>query len=329
MKVTVPMISEPASAFVPQPEDAPATAADGFDLETRAFRRMIDARLARLIGPAGTGDLVRDAMRSALLSPGKRLRPMMALLAARDLGADETAVLDAGCALEMVHTASLILDDLPSMDDAALRRGQPAVHVRFGEDIAILASIGLLAQAYGTMAAAPRVTGDQRARLVAILSDAVGVNGLVGGQYADLRSGRDRTPADVAIANDRKTGSLFTAAIDSVCVISCSDEICRRRLREFARELGQAFQILDDILDNTGDASLIGKDVDQDRDKATMIALVGVDGGRRRLGHHVSKAIGALKDQPRGAGRLGHLVRWVFGEAIEARRERVGEARAG
>ncbi|WP_181706667.1 polyprenyl synthetase family protein [Chthonobacter rhizosphaerae] len=325
------MISEPASSVVPEPKDLRETRDfDAFDLETRHLRRLIDARLGKLLVPdPGTGDLVRQAMHEAVMSPGKRLRPMLALLAARDLDADETAVLDAGCALEMVHTASLILDDLPCMDDAALRRGNPSIHVRFGQDIAILAAVALLSQAFGLMAAVPRVTGDQRARLVTILSDAVGVNGLVGGQYADLRSGRERTAADIAVANDRKTGSLFTAALDAVCVIGCSDDTCRKRLREFARELGQAFQILDDILDMTGDADTLGKDVQQDRDKATLIALVGMEGGRRRLGHHVSKAIGALKEQPRGAGRLGQMVRWVFGEALEAKRERAGRAALG
>ena len=311
-------------------QDAAAAQQDAFRQEAADLRATIDARLARLI-PAepADGDLVKRAMHEAVLAPGKRLRPLMTLLAARDLGCDGPAAVDIGCALELVHTASLLLDDLPCMDNATLRRGIPPVHVRHGEDVAVLASIALLAQAYGLLAAAPQVSAEQRNRLVGILSDAVGVHGLVGGQYADLRAGGPRSAAEVAITYDRKTGSLFVAALEMVCVIGNSDGECRGRMRTFAKELGQAFQLLDDLLDRDGDQETAGKDVGRDVGKPTLVAVIGRESSRRRLGDHVGKAIAASAGLPRGRNRLGHLVRSVFADALAVRRERaVAEDRA-
>lgn len=298
--------------------------ADSFRDEVGELRSVIDARLARIVpGEPPGGDLVKRAMHECLLAPGKRLRPLMTLLAARDLDCEGQAALDAGCALEMVHAASLILDDLPCMDDATLRRGKPSVHLRYGEDVAVLASIALLAQAYGLVAAAPRLSPEQRNRLVSILSDAVGVHGLVGGQYADLRAaGRPRSPAEAAIVNDRKTGSLFVAALEMVCVIGSADGDCRGRMRIFGKELGQAFQILDDLLDLDGDPEHVGKDLGKDRGKPTLVAMIGPEGGLRRLGDHVNRAIAASAGLPRGQNRLGHLVRTVFADALALKRNR-------
>ncbi|WP_181702701.1 polyprenyl synthetase family protein [Chthonobacter albigriseus] len=302
--------------------------AGSVDLQTeiRDARSRIDHRLDRLmLSDPGQRDLVKVAMREAVLLPGKRLRPLMTVLAARDLGFDGPAAVDAGCALELVHTASLLLDDLPCMDDATLRRGEQTIHLRYGEDVAVLASIGLLTQAYGLLAVAPMLTDVQRTQLVQILSDAVGVNGLVGGQYTDLR-GADRrpNPADVVVTNDRKTGALFIAATEFACLVADAGEEARTHLRNFARELGRAFQIMDDMVDADGDEIAAGKDVRQDHGKVTMLSLLGRDAARRRLSGHVAGSLAALAALPGGPGRMAFLVRQTFGEAVEARRRAMG-----
>ncbi len=287
--------------------------------EIDALRRRIDGRLAKILPRDVSGqDLVRAAMREAALSPGKRLRPLLAMLAAEDLGADAQVALDAGCAIELLHTASLVLDDLPCMDDALHRRGEVALHLRFGEDIAVLSSIGLVSLAYGLVAGSSTVDPVRRAQLVTILSDAIGVAGLVGGQYADLRGGARISRADVAVTNDRKTGALFVAAVDGAAVVAGADAQGRAALRGFAVELGRAFQILDDLLDEEED--------DAGGRRTTLVGLIGPDAARRRLRGHVEAATAALDGMPGGAPRLRTLVRLIFAEAAARRRQRTAAA---
>lgn len=281
--------------------------------EVGLLRPVIEKRLADLFPDDPDADLVEAAMREAVCSPGKRLRTLMTVLAARDLGWDGPASLDAGCAIELVHAASLILDDLPCMDDADMRRGRPAVHVRFGEDVAVLAAIALLTRAYGLVAGAPGLRGDQRAAMVSVLSDAVGTKGLVGGQLADLRGGDGAaSPGKAAAVNERKTAALFVAALEMACILGGGSHDCRGRFRTFGRELGQAFQILDDLLDVVGDPALVGKPTGQDAGKPTLIHLLGEEAGWIRLRHHVSAAVTALSGLPNGAERLAGLMDVIF-----------------
>src|SRR4051812_48094366 len=182
--------------------------------DPRVLRSVIDRRLAALVPLANHPSPLDQAVRYALLAPGKRVRPFLAILAAAELGADELDALDAGCALEMVHAASLILDDLPAMDDAPLRRGQPSTHVAFGQEVAILSSVVLQSRAYATAANAARIEPQTRCVLVTILARAVGRDGLAGGQYEDLSNGGDTPLARVMDANHLKTGMLFMAAVE-------------------------------------------------------------------------------------------------------------------
>jgi geranylgeranyl diphosphate synthase, type II len=252
-------------------------------------------------------------MRESVLAPGKRLRPLLTVLATRDLGVDTPAALDAGCAIELLHTASLILDDLPSMGDPTLPRGSGSIHVEHGEDVAVLASIGLVAQAFGLAAVAPMASAEQRVQLVSVLAQAAGVHGLVGGRYADLRASRTPTSADVAVSNDRKSSSLFQAAIDCAGIIAVADANSRAALRTFAKELGRAFHILDDLLDAETEGG--------DR-PTTLVSMVGPQAAHRRLSVHAEKAVAALGDLPVYPSRLSGLVQSVFAEAVEVRRHR-------
>lgn len=299
------------------------------DEDMTAVRARIDARLDRLVADDSPGgNCVHLAMREAVLAPGKRLRPLLTMLAARDLGNDSPAALDAGCAIELVHTASLILDDLPCMDDAVLRRGRPATHIAHGEDFAVLAAVALLAEAFGIAATTPTASATERAELVAILSAAVGVQGLVGGQGADLRASMPPSATEISDTNDRKTGSLFVAAVESAAVLAGTSPATRAILRDFGTELGRAFQILDDILDRDGTPDLLGKDVGKDAGRVTMMTVIGPDATRRRLAGHVDQAMAHLAALPQRPERLIALVCAIFPDTGPSRRHSATSAGA-
>ncbi|MHB0774847.1 polyprenyl synthetase family protein [Halomonas sp. WWR20] len=268
----------------------PLSVEDGFDLHDFVdIRARVDTRLGELLPNAEqAGDPVTLAMRESLLAGGKRVRPILLILAARGLGHRSAAPLELGCALEMVHTASLILDDLPCMDDASLRRGRPTVHRRFGEDVAMLAVVALLSEAFGLVASVPQVPSTLRAQLTARLTRAVGTHGLVKGQYEDLREGRQRRSANaIMTTNTLKTGVLFEVAMAMAVLVAEAREPVATSLRHFALTLGQAFQLYDDLTD--GDAGQ-GKDTGQDDGKVTLVSLLGADEARRRLDFYLGEA---------------------------------------
>lgn len=287
-----------------------------------AWRDPIERRLDALV-PAGSDDraAVVAAMRDALLAPGKRLRPLLLLAAATELGADAHDALDAACALEMVHAASLVLDDLPCMDDARLRRGRPTVHVAHGQDVAILASVGLLARAFAVVASQP-CDAAARASGAAALAAAVGTDGLVGGQLIDLRGAAQRhTALDAQRCNARKTSSLFVAAVDLAAAIAAAPRARSQRIRAFAWHLGCAFQLRDDVHDVTGDSAALGKDTGRDGARRTLVGLAGVGFARRRMERHLGaarRALGAQGEFARGDPLL-QLLEAAFGADRAAR----------
>lgn len=258
-------------------------------------RAAIERRLAELSPDLGErAHRLAGAARYALLSPGKRFRPMLTLLAAREFGAEPGLALDVACAFEMVHAASLVLDDLPCMDDAMLRRGRSATHREFDEATAILASVGLLNRAFGVLAEAPGLTAVVKADLTSRLSIAVGFGGLVAGQAMDLDDrGRDRSAADLELLNHRKTGVLIAAAAEAGALIAGAAPQAIRAVGEFARHLGLAFQIHDDILDVQGGAEA-GKDLGKDAGMTTVVSALGVEGARQALEGHLTSAEAAL-----------------------------------
>jgi geranylgeranyl diphosphate synthase type II len=235
-------------------------------------------------------------MRYSLLAPGKRIRPLITVLAATHLGGSEDAALAPACAIEMVHTASLILDDLPAMDDARLRRGRPANHVEFGEDTALLAGVALLNLAFGVVADAPGLDDTTRLAIVRLLSESVGSNGIIAGQLSDLGGeGESGTTGDVELMHHQKTGSLFVAAAETGARVAGIDRESLAAIREYGRDLGLAFQTLDDLLDAAGTEALAGKDVGQDAGKATFVSLMGAERARSKARDLVRSAAGALE----------------------------------
>jgi geranylgeranyl diphosphate synthase type II len=284
-----------------QDNAAPSDIQADVQADFQDLRQAIDARLEALLTGESSNKELTQSIRYTLLAPGKRLRPLICLLTARCLGADEkqfAAALDAACAIEMVHTASLLIDDLPCMDDAELRRGRIACHRRFGEATTILTGFELLSLGTKVMSELPGADSDTRLRLVQILAGAVGVNGLIGGQERDLASEHLDEQIDtqaVTKINELKTGALFIAAAESGATIAglAGDQLLP--IRDFAARLGLAYQALDDLLDIQSTAQATGKDIRQDVDKSTLVGVLGSDAADEYASSMVAGAVAALR----------------------------------
>jgi len=284
-----------------------------------ALRAGVDRRLSELVPAIGRApSRLVEAVRYSLLAPGKRFRPMVTLLAAAECGAAEGAALDTACAFEMIHVASLILDDLPSMDDAGVRRGRPTIHRAFDEATAILAGVGLLNQAYAVIAADRGLPAALRAELAGRAAEAVGFSGLVAGQARDL-SDRDqgRDQAALERLNHEKTGVLIIAAAQGGALVAGAPEAAVEALGLFARHIGLAFQIRDDLIDAKGSVEGAGKDVGKDVAMATVVSTLGPSAARQAMDDHLTRASAALARA--GCGELlGRYVGDLFTRAKAA-----------
>ena len=248
---------------------------------------------------AGTEGLI-EAMRHSLLAGGKRIRPVLALASGEALGVPFERLLPAAAAIELVHTYSLIHDDLPAMDDDDLRRGRPTCHKLFGEDTAILAGDALFAEAMRLVAERQPGGAQVRVGILLELSRATGVGGMVGGQYLDLQDAGGASPAALRRVHALKTGRLMACAVHCALVLARPQEPVDTALRTFARELGLLFQIVDDILDVEGSEESLGKAVGADaaRGKFTYVSVHGLEGARRLAGEAHGRALAALGTLP-------------------------------
>jgi geranylgeranyl diphosphate synthase type II len=270
-----------------------------------ALRLRVDARLAELFHETPQDSRLVCAVRHGLLSPGKRFRPIITLLAHAQSGGDPSAAVDAACAIEMVHAASLIMDDLPSMDDARLRRGRLATHVVFGEGTGMLAAVALLNEAYRVIALGAAGTADQKMRAICHLTLAVGPEGLAGGQERDIMCGGAPDAVSLKEMEQRhleKTGSLFAAAAAIGAELAGAEPRFVERMFDYGVALGLAYQAFDDVVDVECTEEAAGKDVAQDRGKSTVVSLLGRDGARRSAARWLDRAIAAAED----ASAFGH-----------------------
>lgn len=273
----------------------PREAGDGASFESyvAGLSGLTDDRLRSLMPERHRGEtgVLFEAAGSALLGRGKRARPIMSMLACAQVGGRPEDALDFGCAVEIVHAASLIVDDLPCMDDATLRRGAAALHVSHGEDAAVLASIALLNQAHRTVLAAPGLPAGQRLALLDQLTTAVGFEGLAQGQMRDLRDGVEaRTEAGLRRLNHLKTGALIVAALRGGGIVGGATPRQLEALTAFGDCIGFAFQLWDDLQDVTATTEHSGKDVAQDRDKLTFVDLWGAGRVRAAIRQAVERA---------------------------------------
>ena len=261
-----------------------------------AARGTIEARLATIVPSAQTWPArLHEAQRHALLSPGKRFRPLLCVFVAKGAGFDGEAAIDVGCVAEMVHAASLILDDLPCMDDAELRRNQPTTHIAFDESTAILTATALLNRAFGIISRLKHVDAEKRIELVDLLSYAVGSKGLIAGQMADLaNSDPNASIAEIERLNTLKTGALFDFSVEGAAVLASSNASQRAALKDFSYHLGLAFQLMDDVKDTVMNDAQAEKSVGRDVGKATILALAGSDAAMERLSGYIDSAKDAL-----------------------------------
>ena len=280
-------------------------------------RRVVDDALSRFLPStddpfAPCPPRLAEAMRYSLLAGGKRLRPILAMLAAEACGADPAGAIPAACAVEMIHTYSLIHDDLPAMDDDDLRRGRPTCHKAFDEATAILAGDGLLTLAFETIV---RYTHppEAAARCVRILAEAAGPEGMVGGQMADLQAeGRtDGTLSALESIHRRKTGALLRAPLRMGAAVAGASQAETDALDQYGRAVGLAFQIVDDLLDVQGDEAAMGKRVRKDSDlgKWTYPGLLGIEGSRLKARQLADEAIAALRPFGDRGAKLKALAR--------------------
>ena len=277
------------------------------------LRVLVDAALERLRFPAPEPTVgLQEAMRYSLLAGGKRVRPVLALATARALGAEPERFLPVACAVELIHTYSLIHDDLPAMDDDELRSGQPTSHVKFGEDVAILAGDGLFAEAVRLFCEQP---GEPALVLAALreLSAATGVDGMVGGQYVDVAVA-ERDAEGLRVLHTLKTGRLIAASVGVVLTLGGLPEPETIPFRRFANELGVLFQIVDDILDVTGSDERLGKThgSDERHGKLTYVSLFGLERARELAAESHAKATGALAEAGGRTGDLKRIADYIF-----------------
>jgi geranylgeranyl diphosphate synthase type II len=298
------------------PFDVKVTVSETLNEYLSRKRCRVETALAELVEVSGAPTSLTDAMRYSLLAPGKRLRPLLVLLAAEAVAGDDSAALPAACAVEMIHTYSLIHDDLPAMDDDDLRRGQPACHKKFGEALAILAGDALLTLAFGVLA--ERYPAAVAAACCKELASGAGAGGMVGGQVDDLawERGGGRLQ-DLEYLHTRKTGALFRACLRIGAHVAQADREVDfqllKNLDAFGRAFGLAFQITDDLLDIEGQEAQTGKKVQKDagRGKLTYPGFLGIAESRRRVDFLVREAELSIESLgPRGQ-RLTELARSI------------------
>jgi geranylgeranyl pyrophosphate synthase len=290
-----------------------AAGRSAFEQYAAASRPGLEGAIVRnLPSPARGAAPLFEAVEYAVLSPGKRIRPLVAMAAGELVRARPAGPLSVAVAVEYAHSASLVLDDLPSMDNAARRRGRSALHLVFGVAIAELASVTLLARAFETIAKEPSIGGAVRTRIVGELAAAVGAAGCCGGQAADLAADPGSIGLeDLESIHARKTGALFVAAVRGGALAGGATEAALEALTLYARNLGLAFQITDDLLDEEGNPGTLGKDVRKDAHRANFVSALGAESCRALVAELLETAIAALAPFRSRAAVLADLARFV------------------
>ncbi len=276
---------------------------------------MVDAALQRLLPTPDTRPAsIHEAMRYSVFAGGKRIRPILCLEAARIFTADVAPALHPGCAIEFIHTYSLIHDDLPALDNDDLRRGKPTCHKKFGDAIAILAGDALLTLAFETIVGAP-VHADLRTKMVTEIATSAGtVNGMVGGQVADLESeGKGVGPEMLEYIHRSKTAALIRASVTAGAICAGASDVDVAKLRRFGDTIGWAFQVTDDILDVEESSAALGKTAGKDiaQQKATYPAVFGLERSHQIANELSTKAIGELESYGARAARLREIAQFL------------------
>ncbi len=283
-----------------------------------AKKKLVDEALDRFL--PGEREISPELFKSArysVFAGGKRIRPILCMAASETLGQDGAMTLPVACALEMIHTYSLIHDDLPAMDDDDYRRGMPTNHKVFGEDIAILAGDALLTEAFHLMSGSDLVKGiapERCLRIIREISEAAGFFGMIGGQVIDLKSeGQDVTMETLHRIHTLKTEALITVSVRAGAIIAGADEDELQRLSLYGSKIGLAFQIADDILDIEGDQEILGKDTgsDSEKKKVTFPALIGIEASKEKAACLIEEALAALTSFDQRAEPLRMIAKFI------------------
>jgi len=291
--------------------------AEELNTEAERVRSDVDDFFAQLLAPTGDSrDRLYEAMRHAAIGGGKRLRPLLTIAASRLFAIDRLRALRAGCAIEAIHVYSLIHDDLPCMDDADLRRGKPTIHKAFGEAEAVLAGDSLHALAFEILAD-PETHEDPwvRSDLVVELARAAGPAGMAGGQMMDLvAEGKQLDLPAITRLQQLKTGALIEYSVEAACIMVKMPADARRPYRGYARNIGLAFQIADDLIDHTGDEVSAGKPTGKDAHagKATFVSLLGEERARQQAGLLVDQAVEHISSHGSEADLLRAIARFAI-----------------
>ncbi|PLY00064.1 MAG: polyprenyl synthetase [Desulfuromonas sp.] len=291
-------------------------------MELSAYLRertaLVERSLLQVLPPRETRPRrLHEAMHYSMFAGGKRIRPILMLAACEAIGGDVRKVLPAACAIEMIHTYSLIHDDLPAMDDDDFRRGNPTSHRVYGEALAILAGDALLTEAFVLLSdpkSWPEVDSQVVCQVMHLLSAASGAAGMVGGQVVDIESEGQRISQDeLEYVHRHKTGALILAALEVGGLIGGAGEAAMTALQDYGKAVGLAFQVADDVLDVVGDQQELGKDVgsDEERGKATYPTLMGLDGACDYAQNLKQKALEALEPLGTEATPLREIARYI------------------
>ncbi|KON70016.1 polyprenyl synthetase family protein [Peribacillus butanolivorans] len=270
-----------------------------FETFSKEYKAVIEREIVEYVNKLEAPAVVKEAMTYSLEAGGKRIRPLLVFAVLDAFGKNLKTGIPAAAAIEMIHTYSLIHDDLPAMDDDDLRRGKPTNHKVFGEAVAVLAGDALLTYSFQlvTDMIDPEVTAEMKLNLVSEIAKSAGAEGMVGGQVADMEGeSKQLTLKELEYIHEHKTGKLLTASIISGAILAGANNEQHQHLRDFAYHLGLAFQIRDDILDIEGSVELIGKPVgsDEGNHKSTYPSLLTLDGAKEKLDYHIKLAHSAL-----------------------------------
>ncbi len=288
---------------------------DNFGTQLEQWRSQIEQELAAALAFGGRVPApLHDALRHAVLGGGKRYRGLLAMALGADLSIPSERLLSSAVALEFIHSASLVVDDLPCMDDASRRRSAPSTHAAFGEATALLSSIALLSRAHERVAQDAGLAPIARARIGEALAAAVGAAGLCGGQYDDLFQG-DKLGEDLLIDRyRRKTGVLFSAAFECAGIVAGCDPHVLSRLQRAGEQLGVAFQLYDDLIDQLSSIETAGKDVGKDAAKITLATMLGAEVARREA----ETSLAAVQKEIMALSREGYASALVSAMAARA-----------
>ncbi len=284
------------------------------DIFQQKYKQKLEETMVGYVQTKNMPSTIKEAMVYSLEAGGKRIRPVLLLAVIEGFKKDPELGLKTAAALEMIHTYSLIHDDLPSMDDDDLRRGKPTNHKVFGEAMAILAGDGLLTHSFGLIAEDPLITSDQKVKLIGLLAQSAGPEGMVGGQVADIEGENKKLSVEeLETIHVHKTGKLLIFSVLAGAVIAGASVEEQARLERFAHHIGLAFQIQDDILDIEGEEELIGKRTgsDESKQKSTYPGLLTIDGSKKKLQYHLDEALNSLDGLSMDTKLLNQIARLI------------------